>query len=224
MIMLFSEQNILFGTALENVDRILQNSDNLDSWKRFDRQIPYNVVYILSDFYKYTITPSDKIISIESLPGHFHYMKIDNKLWFGSCWQMYYAPIYYKYIPKPLWDDFNDCFEHTVFENGLRKIVLFENPEDFDLDENRAKQWSFRRRLGIDSIAHELTKSSIRVEPDYLPVLITKLDCKIGQTKVTRFLTKDHQLAMTEDLVEFMEVKEYLEDGITVVDEFMIPW
>jgi len=55
-------------------------------------------------------------------------------------------------------------------------------------------------------------------------LIITKQDCKLGQTKVTRFLTKDHQLAMSEDLVEFMEVKEYLEDGITVVDEFMIRW
>jgi len=29
---------------------------------------------------------------------------------------------------------------------------------------------------------------------------------------------------MSEDLVEIMEVKEYLEDGVTVVDEFMVTW
>jgi hypothetical protein len=148
-----------------------------------------------------------EFISIESLPGHSHQMNYDENLWFGSCWQMYFSTVYYKYIPKFLFDNFQDCFEHKVFENGLRKITLFETPEDYDLPENRAKQWAFRRALGIDSIAHELTRQSNRIEPENLPVVISKQKCTKGTTRVE-----------LKRVIE-VEIKEFLDDGVTLVFE-----
>ena len=72
----------------------------------------------------YTNEREKNLVSIESLPGHYHQMSYDEMLWFGSCWVMYYSPIYYKYIPKFLFDKFEDCYENKVFENGERECSV----------------------------------------------------------------------------------------------------
>lgn len=213
---------IIDGQSHNYLDDGLQNTDEVKYWKVFEREIPSYVEILPNPKYVEGAPGMDMIakefISIESFPGHSHQMNYDEKLWFGSCWQMYFSPVYYKYIPKFLFDEFTDCFENKVFDNGLRKITLFENPEDFDLLENRAKQWAFRRAVGIDSIAHELTKAHNRIEPKNLPVLITKKDCQVGQTRVTRFLDLNKKL-INSDKAVFKEIKEYLDDGITIVFE-----
>lgn len=218
---------IVYGQICEDIDKGLQNTDEIKYWKIFEREISSYVQVLGNPNYLEGAPGMDMIekeyINLESLPGHSHqmnnYVGSDN-LWFGSCWQMYFSPVYYKYIPKPLWDDYNDCFEHIVFENGLRKITLFENIEDYDLPENRAKQWAFRRALGIDSIAHEVCPRLNRqqIDPENLPVLITKKNCQIGQTRVTRFLNSNNQLIGSDKAVK-VEIKEYLDDGVTVVYE-----
>lgn len=213
---------IHIGFANDYLDYILQNEEDVEYFKQKNGYIPPYVQILPNPNYVEGAPGMDIIpkefISIESLPGHFHQMGYGEKLWFGSCWQMYFSPIYYKYIPKPLWDDFTDCYEHKVFENGLRRITLFENIEDFDSPESRALQWAFRRQLGIDSIAHELTKSNNRVEPENLPVIISKQNCEVGQTRVTRFLDEQNYLTSSR-LASKKEIKEYLDDGITVVFE-----
>ncbi len=201
---------IVCGRIHNYLDSGLQNTDELKYWKLFERTIPSYAQIIPNP--KYSEGPgSDMIpkefISIESLPGHSHQMGYDEKLWFGSCWQMYFSPVYYKYIPKFLFDNFTDCYENNVFENGLRRITLYKNIEEYDLPESRAKQWAFRRAVGIDSIAHELTKESNRIEPENLPVKITKQNCVKGTTRVELHY-KDR-----------IEIKEFLDDGITMVYE-----
>lgn len=197
--------DICYGKVCESIDNTLQNVETPDSWRRKKRQLPDYIELFPNPIY--TNEREKELLSIESLPGHSHHMSYDERLWFGSCWQMYFSSTYYKYIPKFLFDDFQDYFEHKVFENGLRKITLYEKPEDFDLPENRAKQWDFRRALGIDSIAHELTKQSNRIEPENLPVKITKQNCIKGTTRV--------------ELINGSEIKvmEYLDDGVTLVFE-----
>lgn len=211
----FVEQNhfeiITTGHINDDLDETLQNEEDVEYFKQKKGNIPSYVEILPNPKYVEGSPGMDMIakefISIESLPGHSHQMSYAEKLWFGSCWQMYFSPVYYKFIPKFLFDGFQDCFEHKVFENGVRKITLFENPDDFDLPENRAKQWAFRRALGIDSIAHELTKQSNRIEPKNLPVTITRQNCRKGNTKVE---------LINEDKIE---IKEFLDDGTTLAFE-----
>jgi len=215
------KNSIRFVYLHEGIDELLSNSEVLFQWKRNKRLLPSFIDVIPNP--SYTNRLEMEIIILESLPGHSHQMNHyanSDKLWFGACWQMYFSPIYYKYIPKPLWDEFTDCYEHKVFENGLRKITLFENPEDYDLSESRAKQWAFRRQLGIDSIAHEVCPRLNRqqFEPENLPVVITKKNCQKGQTRVTRFLDANKKL-INSNKATYKEVKEYLDDGITIVFE-----
>jgi hypothetical protein len=214
-IMQYSEllllDSIVDGQIHDYLDYGLQNNEEVKYWKLFGINIPSYIEIFPNPNYVEGAPGMDMIvkefISIESLPGHIHQMSYDEKLWFGSCWLMYFSPVYYKYIPKFLFDDFQDCFEHKVFENGLRRITLFENPVDYDLPENRAKQWAFRRAIGIDSIAHELTKQNNRIEPKNLPVIISKQNCSKGTTRVE--IKKGIEIT----------VKEFLDDGVTLVLE-----
>jgi hypothetical protein len=57
--------------------------------------------------------------------------KSGDELIFEACWQMYFGKIFYKYIPRPLFDNFTYCEENTLLDNGIRKITLYKNPEDF---------------------------------------------------------------------------------------------
>lgn len=210
MVELFSDL-IVFGYIHPWLDSILQNTEEIKRWIWSNVTVPHYAQILPTPNYKEGAPGMDMIskefISIESLPGHYHIMSYDEKLWFGSCWQMFFSPVYYKYIPQFLFDNFQDCFEHKIYENGLRKIILFENPEDFDLPKNRVKQWEFRRALGIDSIAHELTKANNRIEPKNLPVLITKKDCFKCNTRVDIYNQSK------------VQIKEFLDDGITLVFE-----
>lgn len=197
--------SICFGRIHEGIDELLQNVETPDSWRRKKRQLPNYVELFPNPIY--TNEREKELVNLESLPGHSHQTNYGEMLWFGSCWQMYFSPIYYKYIPKFLFDDFQNCFEHKVFKNGLRKITLFENLEDFDFPVNRARQWAFRKDLGIDSIAHELTKQNNRIEPKNLCIIISKQNCTKGTTRVE--IKKGIEIT----------VKEFLDDGVTLVLE-----
>lgn len=201
------------GQIHNYIDKSLQNTDEVKYYSVYDKEIPPYVEIIPNPNYVEGAPGMDMIekeyINLESLPGHSHTMQLGEQLWFGSSWQMYFSPVYYKYIPKFLFDEFTDCYENKVFENGLRRITLFENPEDYDLPENRARQWAFRRALGIDSIAHEVCTRLTRqqFEPKDLPVKITKKNCVKGTTRVE--IIKENKII----------IKEFLDDGITLIFE-----
>lgn len=158
------------------------------------------------------------LINEETLEGHEHIQKTGDELWFGSCWQMYFSDLYYKYIPKELFDSFTDCEENIILENGIRRITLYKDPSQFELPENRARQWAFRRQLGIDSIAHELMPSRRRKEPTELPVLVSIKKAEHGAIRVTRFLDANKKLVVPSKAV-FKEVIEYDASGLNRVFE-----
>jgi hypothetical protein len=213
---------IVYAFINESIDYVLCNTDSIENWRAFDKPMPQSARIVKNPLYIEGNPGMDMIskeyIDLESLPCHKHQMDYGEKLWFGCCWKMYFSPVYYKYIPKPLFDDFKDCYENIVLDNGLRRITLFKNIEDYDLTENREKQWALRKALGIDSIAHELTYTNNRTEIQNLPVVITKNDCKVGQTKVVRFLDYNHKI-ISKDKAMFVETKEYSDDGTTILLE-----
>jgi hypothetical protein len=208
------DSNLKYGLVHDLLDYQLSRNSSIRYWHRKRKEIPNYVKFEqMFDFED----KNAKEIVLESLPGHVHFSYLDDELWFGACWQMYFSNLYYKFIPKALFDGFIDCEENIIFENGVRRITLFNNPDDFDLPENRARQWAFRRKLGIDTIGHEIGKGENLISDD-LPVYITKKNCKIGHTKVIKYLDKNKNLINKKDAI-WEENKEYLEDGITLVSE-----
>jgi len=132
---------------------------------------------------------------------------------------MHFSDLFYKYIPLFLWDGLINCKENIILPNNLRRITLYENPSDYDLKNNREIQWSFRRQLGIDSIAHEICSGKHKSLDD-LPVLIENRDCKKGQIKVTRFLDSKNKLEIPSKASK-KEIKETdIEGKIIVFEEF----
>jgi hypothetical protein len=128
-------------------DSVMQNLDDLDMLKMFG-----------VDIEKINKKPNSlrgEIADIEYNPGHNHR---PYGLWFGSCWKMWYGHNYYQFISKDKLSDFKDCYENVELEDGSRRITLYENIDDYDKPENRERQWSFRKSVGIDEVAHELEK------------------------------------------------------------------
>lgn len=207
---------VLYSHSADSVDHHLQKYDKPITWKIENVKIP-NYVELYPDPLDWK-NEGKMLINTESLPGHEHVMRGDGDgLWFGSCWQMHFSEIYYKYIPKELFDAFTECEENVVMDNGLRKITLYKNPNDYALPKNRERQWLFRRQLGIDSIAHEVCNPP-KKEPKELPVEITKQNLIKGSTKVTRYLDKRKNLCLPSKAC-FKEVKEYDEIGLNIVFE-----
>jgi len=210
---LLSEIEFKWAFRHENLDNNMQNEEKVRMWNYYKVSLPKNIE-LFSDWRN----EGEFLINSEDLPGHEHIQRgWGDNLWFGSCFQMYFSNIYYKYIPKELFDAFTDCEENIVLANGLRKITLFKNPDDYNLPLNRDRQWAFRRKLGIDSIAHEVCNPPKKGPVD-LPVEITKYDCKNGQTRVTRYLDKNNKLVIPSKAVK-KHIKEFLDDGITIVFE-----
>lgn len=90
------------------------------------------------------------IVDTEYNPGHSHK---PNGIWFGSCWMMWYGKEYFKYIPKEVLANFRNCYESKLFTNDLIRITLYDNLWDYDKQENRERQWNFRKSVGVDNIA-----------------------------------------------------------------------
>jgi hypothetical protein len=206
----FSLSNLVYF-KLENYSiSLLQNERNINQWNYNKIPIPQPMEYLpVFDFHD----PNKKELSIEHLPRHTHYDRLGSGLTFESAWQIYFGKGYYQYIPKPLFDAFSDCYENVILDNGVRRMTLYENIEDYLKPENIKRIWAFRRQLGIDSIGHELTRDKNRIEPQDLPVIITKKGCKIGTTKVIRFIDKINNLESPSKAVR-KEITEYGDDGI----------
>jgi len=84
-------------------------------------------------------------------PGQFRILHLE-KIAVFSCWQMYFSPAFYQYIPESSFDAFDHCIENIVLPDSLRRITLYEDPFAYALPENRARQWAFRKELGIDQL------------------------------------------------------------------------
>lgn len=98
----------------------------------------------------------EEIIDIEFNPGHSHR---PNGIWFGSCWMMWYGENYFKYIPKQILLNFKDCYENKEISENCIRITLYESPWEYEKEENRDRQWRFRKNVGIDEIASILEES-----------------------------------------------------------------
>lgn len=107
-------------------------------------------------FTKSCIFPDKDIVDLEYMPGH---TRLAKGLWFGSCWMMWYGEEYYNYVSKDAIENFNDCYENKKISERCTRITLFEDPMDYDSEENRRRQWSFGKKANIYEIGKQLKES-----------------------------------------------------------------
>lgn len=156
-------KSVLYSYVHNDFDLTLSRTKNYRVWKRKFNEIPDYVKKVNNP---QSISERDKyLVDLESLPTHYHQINDGDKLWFGACAIMYFSELYYKYIPKEIWEDFTECAENIILENGLRKIVLYNDLSDFENQDNRKKQCAFRNQLGIDEIAHKLIQDGSVLTP-----------------------------------------------------------
>lgn len=120
--------------------------------------------------------PAGELIDIEANPGHDH---ISTRIWFGSCYQMWFGKDYYRFIPREKICGFTDCFENAELGNGVQRVTLYENMWDFDLPKSRETQSAFRRSLDIDRVAHAV--ESVKLPPSNPDIEISERTCKINE-------------------------------------------
>jgi hypothetical protein len=119
---------VKYLTINNQADWTTQNASKIQTWKHLELSVPDYARLVPAFSFD---DPKYKEIDKESLPGHIHGMVYADKLLFGAFWKMYFSEIYYKYIPKKIFDDFKDCEENIVLANGLRRITLYKDPNDF---------------------------------------------------------------------------------------------
>jgi len=154
------DKKVLYAFLHNDLDILLSRSNKYRSWERRLGTVPSYIKFYENP--RFAGGERDKyLIDLESVPTHHHFIMTGDKLWFGACAIMYFSELYYKYIPKEKWERFSDCEENIVLENGLRKVVLYNDLSDFENPDNRKKQWAFRKQLGIDEVAHKLIHDDI---------------------------------------------------------------
>ncbi|WP_162533558.1 hypothetical protein [Dokdonia sp. Dokd-P16] len=151
------DNQILYAHIHSKLDMILSRSKKYRTWIRRLGEIP-SYVKILDN--PRSMSERDKyIIDLESMPTHQHLLKTGDRLWFGACAEMYFSKQYYDYIPEDKWIKLSNCKSNEVLENGVRKIILYDNFDEFENPVNRKKQWDFRNELEIDKVASRLKKT-----------------------------------------------------------------
>ncbi|MFS0556072.1 hypothetical protein [Brevibacillus sp. 179-C9.3 HS] len=147
------------------MDNFWQNNTHLDQYEKYNK-ITGNI-----KIKPQVILKNKQIVDIVCLPGHSHLV---NDLWFGSNWRMWFGQKYFQYIPKDILLNFKDGYESIELSNGGVRVTLYDNFWEYDKPENREIQWSFRRHVGMDEVAHQLLNETIEIEnPDPAIEVIT---------------------------------------------------
>jgi hypothetical protein len=90
------DSNLKYGLVHDLLDYQLSRNSSIRYWHRKRKEIPNYVKFEqMFDFED----KNAKEIVLESLPGHVHFSYLDDELWFGACWQMYFSNLYYKFFP-----------------------------------------------------------------------------------------------------------------------------
>lgn len=95
------------------------------------------------------------IIDIEQNPCHNHvFEEID----FCSSWTVYLGNRFLELSGKEAIDAESLGASVIHVGDGVWRITLFQDPFDFDAEENQNKLWEFRRLFRVDDVAHELVE------------------------------------------------------------------
>ena len=194
---------------------ICENSLTYD-WDRYFEKLPKYLDFINEFDYK-----DNKSVHILREKFAFHTHNLHNEDLVFKITPIMVVPIkIYKYIPKFLWDNLTNVNVNRTLPFNTKYIEIFNDFENMINYENYTKIWSVRKQLGMDTITHEIcepVKHLNWIDPD-LPVYITLKTEKGGFTRVTRYFDKNGKLS-SKSQAKSLEIKEFLEDGITCVFE-----
>jgi len=105
---------------------------------------------------------------------------------------MYFGGKSFDAIPKSRLVAFEDCIECSSLPNGIVFIQLYEDPADFDLPENRARQEAFRSHIAMVELAEmALSLASETLDPIYE---IESDQCEHGGTRLITTWLDDYKL------------------------------
>ncbi|WP_028611696.1 hypothetical protein [Paenibacillus harenae] len=146
----FQMYNGIVGYAVSCEDQQWQNKTDIEAFIKSNKSLEHVT------FKPHFILKDREMIDIESFPGHNHFSR--EGIWFGSTWSMWFGERYYSFIPKDKLLSFSDGYKNSELSDGSISIVLYENVWEYDKPSNRAIQWQFRKVVGIDEVAHKVTK------------------------------------------------------------------
>ncbi|AEV68256.1 hypothetical protein [Acetivibrio clariflavus] len=194
---LFIEDKAIVGHICDGVDYFWQNTEQLENY------ISYNKSYAHLKLIQNPYFRNDRIVDIEQNPGHSHMV---NDLWFGSSWAMWFGIDYYQYIPENLIASFKDGYENVQFDNGARRVLLYEDIFSFDRPENRIIQQKFREITGMDVVAHDLmNRPPENIDPT---IEILNGHFENGGTKMMkRYLNNENEMIEKSKAVK-VEIRE----------------
>lgn len=202
--------------AHECIDFTLNStlSAELMLWSYHNVDLPKGAVLVKK---QYAIDPNEKEILLESLPGHVHFVPIVQRQFVVTA-LMKFSPEYYQYMPKYLFDKYDGGFRNETDEQGYRTIQLYQDIGKFPGEYERAKQWHFRRSIGMESIVHELMEIPNDFCPELQPVKITRKEVKHGSIRVEEFVDK-HGIHTIPSKASKLLIREFDDSGLTCVFE-----
>lgn len=137
----------IVGYAVSREDQKWQNQTDIDAFIKANKPL-VNVTFKPDPIQK-----ERERIDTESFPGHNHFT--NDGIWFGSSWKMWFGNSYFSFITKDTLLTFSDGYKNLELEDGSVSITLHENIWNYDKVINRDIQWKFRKKVGIDEVAHK---------------------------------------------------------------------
>ena len=97
-------------------------------------------------------------VDVEKFPGYGE--QIDD-LWFGAAWKMWFGEPYYEFVSKEAIENFKDCYKNKQITDNCRCITLYEDMDDYENPENRARQWKFKEAIDFQNVIEKLRETGI---------------------------------------------------------------
>ena len=133
-------------------DWVWQNNTDLSEYKYQNRSLEGIPLKQDSAF------NNETVVDIEKLPGYEK--QIDN-IWFGAAWKMWFGEPYYEFVSKEAIEKFKDCYKNEQIADNCRCITLYEDMDDYENPENRARQWKFKEAIDFQNVIKRLAETGI---------------------------------------------------------------
>lgn len=151
----------------------------------------------------------EEIVDVEYNPGHSHRPQ---GIWFGSCHKMWFGKVYYQYIDKEKLLKFDNCYENKELENDVIRITLYEDIWAYDKEENRKIQWDFRKKAGVDDVAH-LLEIMDRQKNHGAEIEILTTNLPNGELRVIKYYLDDEDNYISKEKASKVRTYGFSEKG-----------